>query len=397
MKNHFSSLSIICILAVFTSCKKKTDIDYMLPNKPASSNGIGSKDDLAALLKSAANKSETFTVNATTGGEFTSSKGITYTIDPGIFVKPNGETAKGDVQVTVKEITETSEMILNDMPTNAIINDTVANPKDTMSFPKDTLINNQIEDPKGGMLESFGEIKVDAKQGSDNLELKPDAEIKVEIPETALSEPITMTSVPVWSPAIAIKTSLKGHNSENNPVNDFQNITEQVTTGCIWEQTPYIAPVIVENNTPTIYCEIPRLNVFFNVDLLVPATRKTTVLGYFNNVFNENDSTDSFEGIQSNMLFFKEKDKNGAYKLYNHILNAPAGKKGLLSYQDTFGIGMEGTFLALCSKDGKYYVQKKAVIIGEPEAGKNFVGINFNLQEVTEAQMFALIDSMNDE
>jgi hypothetical protein len=394
MKNHFSSLTIICILAAFASCKKKTDIDYMFPNKPTSANGVGSRDDLAALLKSAVNKPETFTVNATTGGEFTSSKGITYTIDPGIFVKPNGETAQGDVQVTVKEITEASEMILNDMPTNAVTSpeDSVFNPKDS-TFTQDTTTKADV----GGMLESFGELKVDAKQGEENLELKPDAEIKVEIPQTALPEPITMVSSPVWSAGIVTKSSLKGYDYENNPVNDFTNVTELVSTGFTWKETPYIAPVYVESGIPTIYCEIPKLNVFYNVDLLVPVTRTTTVLGYFNNVFNEIDSTDSFEGIQSNMLFFKEKDKNGAYKLYNNILNAPAGKKGLMSYQNTFGIGMEGTFLALCIKDGKFYVHKKSVTIGEPEAGKNFVGINFNLQEVSEAQMFALIDSMNDE
>jgi hypothetical protein len=417
MKNHFSSLTIICIMAVFASCKKKTDIEYMLPNKPTSANGVGSRDDLAALLKSVANKPETFTVNATIGGKFTSSKGITYTIDPGIFVKPNGETAQGDVQVTVQEVTQASEMILNDMPTNAIIlpKDSIISPKDTTIFnPKDsTFTRDTIQqvikgNEEGGMLNSFGEIKVDASQGGENLELKPNTAIEVEIPQPAIPEPIISGSfVPLWDTVKELTTQLIGRNHENMEVSSLKESEKRIETGCQWVQdngNATTSTTVVNNNNnsgststvPALKFNLDQLGSWKNCDVLIQFTRTTTVLGYFTNVYNNSDTTSNYQGVESNMLFFKKKGDNTIVKLYNPIVAAPTGKKGFLSYQNTFGIGMEGTFLALVNKDGKYFAQQKTVIIGEPENGKNYVGVNFILEEVTQEQMFALIDSMND-
>lgn len=418
MKNHFSSITIICILAVFASCKKKTDIDYMLPSKPTSANGLGSRDDLAALLRSAANKPETFTVNATTGGKFFSSKGIAYTVAPGIFIKPNGETAQGDVQVTVQEVTQASEMILNDMPTNAIVlpKDSIINPKDTTVFnPKDSTFTRDTTqqvikgNEEGGMLNSFGEIKVDASQGGENLELKPNTAIEVEIPQLAIPEPIISGSfVPLWDTVKELTTQLIGRNHENIEVSSLKESEKRIETGCQWVQdngNATTGTTIVNNNdntgnntttVPSLKFNLDQLGSWKNCDVLITVDRKTTVLGFFTNVFNNSDTLSTYMGVESNMLFFKKKGNNTVVKLYNPIVAAPAGKKGFLSYQNSFGIGMEGTFLALVNKDGKYYAHQKTVTIGEPENGKDFVGVNFNLQEVTQEQMFALIDSMDD-
>src|SRR6478609_3478101 len=110
MRKHFSNLTLLCGILLAASCKKTTDVVYVLPNN-------STKDDLATLFKSKAGSAEKFTVNASTGGKFTSSKGITYTVAPGIFVKPDGSTAQGNVEISVKEITGVSDMILNDKTT----------------------------------------------------------------------------------------------------------------------------------------------------------------------------------------------------------------------------------------------------------------------------------------
>ncbi|MBC7391144.1 MAG: hypothetical protein H7329_18200 [Opitutaceae bacterium] len=384
MKNHFVHFAFIGILALSAGCKKKTDIDF----RPETSNAVtnNSKGSLGAFFKNAALKPEVFQVNATTGGKFTSSKGITYTIDPGIFVKPNGQTAEGIVDVAVSEITKPSEMIMNDMPTNAIIT-----PQD--SARQDSINNPKIQE-KGGMLNSFGEIKVEAKQNNEQLELKADAEVKVQIPQTAVPEPIVPTElVKTWTTRPVPTAGQIGHDFNNQVVFGATTMYESCF---IWLEMPKPCIYLVnESNVPCLYMEVPRLNVYFNSDVLVEAPRQTTVLGYFTNVFNESETIENLDGKQSNMLFFKKKGDNAVYKLYNNILNAPEGKKGLLSYQNTMGIGMEGTFIALVNKDGKFYAEKKDATIGEPAAGKNFVGINFTLNEVTESQMLDLIKSVD--
>jgi hypothetical protein len=390
MKRHLLIFAHICLVAFLTNCKKKS-IEYLYPDKPQSTTTQNvSNDDLASFFKSKANKSETFVVNASTGGTFTSTKGISYTIDPGIFIKPNGQTVTGNIEVTVKEVTEPSEMILNDMPTNAI-----ENPRDTV-VPKDTLRANV-----GRMLESFGEIKVDAKQGAEDLQLKPNAEIEVKIPQPALPEPIIITeSYPIWSTVKKIQ-SVFGHDHENRPTSVETLADNQVQTGVEWRQYPYFAQVeqTVVNNVPvtSLNFVVDRMGEWRNCDVLVPVTTTTTVLGFFQNVYNDSANSDQYGGMQPNMLFFKKKGDNVLIKLYNHILNAPVGKKGLLSYQNSFGIGMEGTFLALVKKEGKCYAQKKAVTIGTPESGKTYFGVNFTLEEVSEDQMLSLIRSMSEE
>ena len=388
MKYHFLSLPIICLLAFSTGCKKKTEINYQPTPAGNTLNGSTTKGDLASVLKSAALKPEVFTVNATTGGKFTSSKGLTYTIDPGIFLKPDGQTAQGTVSVEVSEITKASEMILNDMPTNAITTPVDSARKDTVKIQKPQEV--------GGMLNSFGEIKVEASQNNEELELKPDAEIKVQIPQPAVPEPILpMETVQTWENHPVSGNGLIGHNSEN------ENVTGEITNfeKCgIWKIIPQVCiPHVNENNVQCLNMEIPKLDVWFNSDILIVTPRQTTVLGYFTNVFNDNETADALQGRQANMLFFKKKGDNTLIKLFNHILNAADGKKGFLSVQQSFGIGMEGTFLALVSKDGKFYAEKKAVTIAEPASGKNFVGINFTLKEITESQMLALIETMNNE
>ena len=391
MKYHFANLAIICLLALSAGCKKKTDIEFIKPDKPIPVTYKSSKDNLGAILKNAAGKPEVFTVNATTGGKFTSSKGITYTIDPEIFIKPNGQTAEGNVNVAVSEITKASEMILNDMPTNAIIT------------PQDSASQDSIKNPKlkeqGGMLNSFGEIKVEAKQNEEKLELKPGEEIKVEIPQVAVPEPIIpLISVPIWDTR-PVKQQILGRDPENSEVTIEATGDAEVQTGIEWVKAPQVCQYKANNAIPSLSFEIPKLNVWRNCDVLVSYPRNTTVLGYFTNVFNnEADSLDRYNGkIQPNLLFFKKKGDNTLIHLYNHIRNAPNDKKGFLSYQDSFGMGMEGIFLALVNKDGKFYAEKKAVTIGEPVSGKTYFGVNFTLSEVTENQMLSLIESMNNE
>jgi len=371
-------IALIGLATVFGSCKKKTDIESLAPIELLIPE---TKEDLSTFLKNAARKAEVFKINAQMGGKFSTSKGNIYTIAPNIFAKTDGSTVIGTVEISVKEITEASEMILEDKPTNA-------------ELPSKDTIN-----PVPAILESFGEFKVEAKQGTEELELKPNTEIQVEIPKPVEEPVLQGYQVPLWTGDTTYRKNRIGYDHENREV--FQEVAEPVSAGMTWKYTNASTSkgeeVVEEVSVPTLSFGIPKLGEWRNCDVLVQFPRSTTVLGFFTNVFNDTAFTDSYAGTQANMLFFKKKGDKVLAKLYNHILNAPEGKKGLLSYQNSFGIGMEGTFIALVSKDGKYYTQKKAVTIGEPENGKNYVGISFTLSEVTKEQMLSLIESMDNE
>jgi hypothetical protein len=375
------------LLVLCAGCKR-TNVDTLMPDNSSSSSNL--QEDLKDFLKSAAQTGEKFSLNASTGGTFTTSKGNIYTIPPNAFMKADGSPVVGMVDITASEITKASEMILNDKPTNALVDSTNKNPKDTL----------RADTAKGGMLNSLGEFKVDAKQGNDALQLKPGAQIDVVVPTPKLPDQVLgAKAIPLWSGDTVIQKNPIGYDFENNVV--FTSTPVPVQIGTLWEQTYQDAPVqqTVINNQPvqTLNFGIPKLGEWRNTDVLVVVDRRTTCLGYFTNVFNEASLTNDYFGLQPNMLFFKKKGDNVMVKLYNPILNAPVGKNGFLSYQNAFGIGIEGTFLALVNKDGKYYAQKLPMIIPEPESGKNYVGVNFTLTEVTKDQMLDLVRSMDNE
>jgi hypothetical protein len=132
-----------------------------------------------------------------------------------------------------------------------------------------------------------------------------------------------------------------------------------------------------------------------NCDVLYnPGGTKTTVLGYFGNKYNPS-TTQNYMGQEPSMLFFKVRNQNTVVKLYNTIFQPSAGKEGFLSYQNTFTVGEQGTFLAISAKDNKFYAEMRDVTIPAPAAGKNYVPYTFNLQEVSQSQLLSLIQQMN--
>lgn len=369
-------IGMMCLVTVLGSCKKKTDIESLVPEEQLTSE---MKQDLRASLKDAARKAEVFKFDAQTGGKFTTSKGTILTVAPNIFKKANGGNVTGTVELSFKEITEVSEMILDDKPTNAELID-----------KKDTLRS------KPAVLESLGEFKADARLEGEPLQLKPNTAIEVEIPQPE-EQVLESYEVPLWTGDTTYRKDVIGRDAENREV--FQDTPIPLQAGVVWKST-YTSTKKGEEQVnqvqvPTFSFGIPKLGEWRNCDVLVQLTRTTTVLGYFNIFYDNGES--GYAGTQPNMLFFKKKGDKVLVKLYNPILNAPEGKKGFLSYQNTFNIGMEGTFLALVQKDGKYYAQKKVTTIAEPENGKDYVGIYFTLTEVSKKQMLDLIASMDNE
>lgn len=352
----FNLIAVIAMaILTIVSCKKS---DVNVPN-----NNNADLRKIQEFFDKNKPKYESFTVDASAGGSITLTSGTKITFPANAFKRGN-TIVTGNVQVSALDILKPSNMILGDRP---------------------TITSN------GQMLESFGEIVVRANQNGNELQLNNEAAGKAVNVALAvgLAPGAQRREAPIWDGDSAISQTSSGHNHENQMVSI--TTTVRVPKGIDWSllsgQFGSVTPT-------TSYFNLDSLGQWRNVDALYNDPRpKTTVLGYFGNLFNTTNS--NYMGQEPSMLFFKTKGTNTLVKLYNVIFNPVAGKEGLLSYQNSMPIGQEGTFLAITTKNGKFYAEMRDVTIGSPDPGKNYVAYTFNFTEVSEAQLLSLINQMN--
>ena len=108
MKHFFKTSLIIFGIALMTlfACKKDNETDPL--SGPTNMKEFFSENEPA---------NQRFTVNSSTGGSITGSKGTEITIPPNAFKKADGTPVTGNVTIELKELFEKSEMILSDKPT----------------------------------------------------------------------------------------------------------------------------------------------------------------------------------------------------------------------------------------------------------------------------------------
>lgn len=352
MKKIFYSTALLCAIILFAACKK----DKVIVNP------YQSYDNILSFFSKYAPQNEVFDVNADLGGTITTTKGTKIKFPPAIFRDKNNQIVTGMVKVYVKDILQPSDMILADKPT---------------------------VDNKGNFLISFGEMIVQAEQNGEELNV---AEKGVEgIFPLGLREGQGAPGIPMWDGDTTITYTEHGYNHLNQPTTVEQTMT--MVKGMAWVDNGNVA---ISNNTGTESTfPIDDIGNWLNCDMLLNAGGpRITVMGYFPNYYNDQTGRD-YSGKEPTMLFFKAKGSNSLIKLYDVILNAPEDKKGLHSYQQTFSVGMEGSFLAISCVDNKFYAQMRDMTIPAPESGNNYVGIDFNLSEVNENTLLSLIHSMN--
>lgn len=356
-KNVFLAAALTLFIAAgITSCKKGADA-VLPPQKD------GKK--LTEFFDKYQRGFETYTVDAAAGGIITTSKGTKLTIPAGAFKKPNGTlVTSGNVKVKVLDIIKPSDMLLNNIPT--ITTD-------------------------GAMLESFGEIRVDATLNDTVLALN-DKPIMVVMPVNNGGAG-QQREIPMWNgvdPDQIQEYVMNGHNHVNQPT----TVTHQIfmATTLQWEQIAGIGTATPTHST----FPVDALGQWRNCDALYNDPRpKTTVLGYFGNHFNPESNDNVYSYMKPSMLFFKTKTTNTLVRLTTSILNAAPGKDGFMSYQNSIPVGQEGTFLAITSMNDKFYAELKDVTIGTPAAGTNYFGVDFNMTEVSESGLLSLINDLN--
>ncbi|MCF6407543.1 hypothetical protein L3C95_31930 [Chitinophaga filiformis] len=352
----------LCIAALtFVSCSK----DAKLPrnNDMAAVQAEADADGamLAKLLKQNGPQYEFFRIEARQGGRIKTKQGSVYTFSPNSLTTQSGAPVTGAVDIVIKEILKPSSMIFASRPTATT---------------------------GGAQLTSYGEFYVRATQAGQDLKLRVDSAIAVQVP--APKRP-AQDGVPMWGGDTTIIITTSGHNDSNQPVT--LSVAASANQGVSWNPAPGFA--LFDGTTSTLNFRLDSLMNWRNCDALssLPGP-KTTVLGYFTNFYNPATQT-SYGGEEPCMLFFKPAGSNTVVKLYNVILNAPVGRQGLLSYQNSVPIGQAGTFLAITALNGNFFAQKLPVNIPAPSGGQNFVGINFTLAPVTPAALVALIQSMD--
>lgn len=350
----FSTLLAAAIL-FSTACKKSETSE-----QPEDTG----RQAMTGFFKQNAPAFQSFTINAGTGGTITTTKGTKFYISPNSLVDASGNIVTGNVTISVKEVGKASEMILSDRP--AATGD-------------------------GKMLQSFGEFFIKAQQGNNELKLRADSAIRGNVKPANAGAQLPR-DIPMWRGDSAVNTATQGYNHDNQQVTI--NNTYYVARGISWDQIA--ASFATYNNGNGGYdFKMDSLITWRNCDALYnPAGVKTTVMGYFGSAFNTTTGR-SYMGQEPSMLFFKVRNQNTLVKLYDVILQPASGKEGLHSYQSSFTVGDQGTFLAISAKDGKFYAEMRDVTIPAPAPGKNYVPYTFNLTEVTQSTLLSLIQQMD--
>ncbi|MHA4811384.1 hypothetical protein ACX0G9_25005 [Flavitalea flava] len=356
MKNlSLKSLAFFTASALsIMSCKKNGSVEQ--------NNNNNNQDGkiMTAFLQSHGPQFETFTVDASAGAEITSSKGIKYTIPAGVFVTSAGAAVTGSVTVAVKEINSPSDMILGDKPT--LTSD-------------------------GRMLVSYGEFFVRVSQNNQELLLKKDSVLKVQVPAKPNGQ-----EVPMWGGDSAATVTLSGYDYLNTPITI--SIQTALRKGIAWNQLPS-SYAFFNGTNGTLNFRLDSLVKWRNCDAIQSNSgTKTTVLGYFNSHYNSETST-NYMADQPTMLYFKPHNQNTLIKFYDIILNATGTNQGFISYQASIPVGMQGTFLAMSTQNGKFYADMKDVTIASPAGSNNYTTLSFDPQEVSESAMVNLILQMN--
>ncbi len=360
-KSLLRSSALIAATALsVTACKKS---DTTAPQQINNADGQA----MATFMKGHGPVFEDFTVDAAAGGTITSSKGTTYTIPAGAFQTKAGADVAGSVNVSVKEINSPADMILSNRPT----------------LTRD-----------GRMLASYGEFFIKAAQNNQDLQLKKDSGIKVAVRAKPAGVNGQIDGVPMWSGDSTITSTVSGYDYLNVAVT--LSVQINVNKGVVWDQLNTTGFAFFNGSNGTLNFTIDSLVQWRNCDQIItqPTDPKTTVLGYFTSHYNA-QTQQSYQGDQPTILFFKPHNQNTLIRLYDVILNAPAGFEGFYSYQSSMPIGMQGTFLAMSTINGKFYADMKDVTIPAPTGSNNYTTFSFDPQEVSENTMVSLITQMN--
>ncbi|MBX2924502.1 MAG: hypothetical protein KF746_20040 [Chitinophagaceae bacterium] len=172
------------VLLFAASCKK---------NDSGSNNNFSNTKDaekITRFFSDNARSKESFTIDAGSGGNITTSKGTKISFPADVFKTAAGDAVAGSVNIKVLDVLEPRDMILNGKPTITV---------------------------EGEQLISFGEIVVNAEQGGNPLRLNNDRneQVRVVFPIGGVQAGgQDVKEVPLWNGIEAEESNqdVSGHN-----------------------------------------------------------------------------------------------------------------------------------------------------------------------------------------
>ncbi len=349
-------LAVLMSSILLGACKKKDD--PVVNNNNNSTSLAADQALLQSFFDNNRKKPESFTLDASLGGSIFTQDGTQIVFTPTCFTDLNGNPVTGTVDLQVTEFNVPSEMILGNKPT---------------------------VDVNGEMLISEGEFMVTATANNQEVMLRPNAVTIIITRDTSVA---VIDQMRAWSGDTNVVLATSGHNHLNAAVTVFDN--HMINPGVLWNDQ---GQAMV---TGTGY-EIPldSLGNWANCDAFAQFGNTRTTLLCYMSVYNDSARYIS-QGIQPSMVLCKPLSINSVTKLYHHILDAPAGYKGMLSTQNNMPVGEACDFLAITAKDGKFYAELKSnQNIPAPATGDNYSTLSFNMQEVSEAQLLSMIQSLD--
>jgi hypothetical protein len=117
MKSLMKKLVVpACIIAgnIFFACHKDTTTS---PPATAASNSV--VNTLSAFYQQNGAATQSFTINATSGGSFVGAKGTKFFFPANAFLNSSNQAVTGTINIQVKEIYSAEDMILSNIPTTS--------------------------------------------------------------------------------------------------------------------------------------------------------------------------------------------------------------------------------------------------------------------------------------
>jgi hypothetical protein len=142
--------AIIAIITILFGCEKKATPQP----SPSPSSPSGNSDSYSSMADFFAKNGvamQSYTINAGTGGSFTTPQGTVVTIPANAFMNGSYHLITGNVTINFKDIYKKSDMLLSNMPTNMV---------------------------NGAPLKSAGEFFIKAVHGNDTVQLTQKITIK---------------------------------------------------------------------------------------------------------------------------------------------------------------------------------------------------------------------------
>ncbi|HMT28332.1 MAG TPA: hypothetical protein PKD91_03525 [Bacteroidia bacterium] len=248
MKNHLRFAIILVAIFLNASCNKEDGNDPI--NQPDTYSST------SQFLAANAVPLQTFVINATTGGTFTTSQGTEVIIPANAFITQSGSPVTGSVQIKFKDVYKKSDMLFDKLSTHMLF---------------------------GGPIKSAGMFFIKAGQGSQEVILDAGKKITVNQPLNGLPLDTQMVALDMARDSIDVGWVFPPMGTPSNPANSIIYTATDYVFSFYQFSTPLDSGTWCNSDNPGYFSGNPITTLTLN-PLDNANTFQTDVFLLFNNV-----------------------------------------------------------------------------------------------------------------